>query len=39
MKHVTYPTLHNQDINEKRGEQPKIFHKGSDDKVNVFIIP
>jgi hypothetical protein len=29
-------TIHNQDIHEKR-EQQKILHKGSNDKVNVFI--
>ena len=30
--------IHNQDIHdEKRGEQQKILHKGSNDKVNVFI--
>ena len=34
---VTSATIHNQDIYEKRGEQQKILHKGSNDKVNVFI--
>ena len=34
---VTPATIHNQDIYEKRGEQQKILHKGSNDKVNVFI--
>ena len=34
---VTSATIHNQDIHEKRGEQQKILHKGSNDKVNVFI--
>ena len=30
--------IHNQNIHdEKRGEQQKILHKGSNDKVNVFI--
>ena len=34
---VTSATIHNQDIHEKRREQQKILHKGSNDKVNVFI--
>ena len=34
---VTSATIHNQDIHEKRGEQQKILHKGSNDKVNAFI--
>src|SRR5574339_635244 len=34
---VTSATIHNQDIHDERGEQQKILHKGSNDKVNVFI--
>jgi DDE superfamily endonuclease len=34
---ATSSTIHNQNIYEKRGEQQKILHKGSNDKVNVFI--
>ena len=34
---VTSTTIHNKNIYEKRGEQQKILHKGSNDKVNVFI--
>ena len=35
---VTSATIYNQNIHdEKRGEQQKILHKGSNDKVNVFI--
>ncbi|HEX2406786.1 MAG TPA: hypothetical protein VHJ38_06205 [Nitrososphaeraceae archaeon] len=40
MKHDGYICnhIHNQDIHDKkRGEQQKILHKGSNDKVNVFI--
>ena len=34
---VTPATIRNKNIYEKRGEQQKILHKGSNDKVNVFI--
>jgi hypothetical protein len=35
---VTSATIYNQNIHdEKRGKQQKILHKGSNDKVNVFI--
>src|SRR5919106_4106263 len=34
---ATSSTIHNHNIYEKRGEQQKILHKGSKDKVNVFI--
>ena len=40
MKHDGYICnhIHNKNIyDEKRGEQQKILHKGSNDKVNVFI--
>ncbi|HSF00353.1 MAG TPA: hypothetical protein VLA48_05605 [Nitrososphaeraceae archaeon] len=40
MKHDGYICnhIHNQDIHdEKKGEQQKILHTGSNDKVNVFI--
>jgi hypothetical protein len=40
MKHdgYIYNHIHNKNIHdEKRGEQQKILHKGSNDKVNVFI--
>jgi hypothetical protein len=34
---VTPATVHNKNIYMIRGEQQKILHKGSNDKVNVFI--